>query len=117
MLRDRPNAIATAVIGVTTAYIVFEFVNWAIVNAVWSLPPEAGSQACRIVRGEGACWAVVVERFRFMLFGAYPFSEQWRPAVSCALFVALYRAVPYEPGGIGSWSAPGYFCPPLLSRC
>ncbi len=65
---------------------------WAMVNAVWWLPPEAGSEACRAVRGDGACWAVIAERFRFMLFGAYPFAEQWRPAVGCLLFVTLYAA-------------------------
>jgi general L-amino acid transport system permease protein len=29
---------------------------------------------------------------RFILFGAYPFAEQWRPALVCLLFVALYAA-------------------------
>ena len=27
-----------------------------------------------------------------MLFGAYPFAEQWRPAFGCLLFVTLYAA-------------------------
>ena len=27
-----------------------------------------------------------------MLFGGYPFAEQWRPAVACVLFVVLYGA-------------------------
>jgi general L-amino acid transport system permease protein len=35
---------------------------------------------------------VVVERFRFILFGAYPFDQQWRPALACLLFVSLYVA-------------------------
>jgi general L-amino acid transport system permease protein len=92
MFRDRTNAIASGVLGVGIVYAGFRFVMWAMVNAVWWLPPAAGSEACRAVRGDGACWAVVTERFRFMLFGAYPFAEQWRPAVSCLLFVALYAA-------------------------
>jgi general L-amino acid transport system permease protein len=92
MLRDRTNAIATALMGVTLAYAGIRLVEWAVVNAIWWLPPEGGSQACRAVRGDGACWAVVADRFRFMLFGAYPFGEQWRPAVSCLLFATLYSA-------------------------
>src|SRR5262249_48367005 len=40
----------------------------------------------------GACWAVIVERARFMLFGSYPIGEQWRPNVVCLLFVSLYAA-------------------------
>jgi general L-amino acid transport system permease protein len=92
MFRDRTNALATIVLGAALAYAGIRFVDWGIVNAIWSLPPDAGSQACRAARGDGACWAVVAERFRFILFGAYPFAEQWRPAVVCLLFVTLYAA-------------------------
>jgi len=92
MFRNRTNAIATAILGALIAYAGFSFVKWAVVNAIWSLPQDAGSQACRVARGEGACWAVIAERARFILCGAYPFSEQWRPAVACLLFVTLYAA-------------------------
>jgi general L-amino acid transport system permease protein len=92
MFRDRTNAVASAILGIVIAYASVRLVEWGIVNAIWSLPSEAGAQACRAARGEGACWAVVTERFRFILFGAYPFAEQWRPAVACLLFVALYAA-------------------------
>ena len=92
MFRDRTNAIATALLGAAIAYAGFVFVEWGIVNAVWWLPQDAGSQACRAATGEGACWAVIAERFRFIVFGAYPFAEQWRPAVVCVLFVTLYAA-------------------------
>ncbi len=90
MFRDRTNTIATLVLGAAFAYVGFRFLRWGVVNAIWSLPPDAGSQACRDARGEGACWAVVGERFRFILFGTYPFAEQWRPALACLLFVTLY---------------------------
>jgi general L-amino acid transport system permease protein len=92
MFRDRANAIATVVLGAAIAYAGVRFVDWAVVHAIWSLPPDAGSQPCRAVRGDGACWAVVAERFRFMMFGGYPFGEQWRPAVACLMFVTLYAA-------------------------
>jgi general L-amino acid transport system permease protein len=92
MLRDRTNAIATLVVGAAIAYAGFRFVRWAILDAIWWLPPDAGSEACRAVRGEGACWAVIAERIRFMMFGAYPYAEQWRPAVVCLVFVTLYGA-------------------------
>jgi general L-amino acid transport system permease protein len=80
----------TIVLGACVAYVAFRFVNWAVVRAIWSLPPGAGSSACRAVKGEGACWAVVAERCRFILMGAYPFGQQWRPALVCLLFIALY---------------------------
>jgi general L-amino acid transport system permease protein len=92
MFRDRANTMATIALGVLLAYFAYSFVQWAIVNAVWRLPADASSLACRAVKGKGACWAVVVERARFMLFGGYPRGEQWRPQIVCLLFVSLYAA-------------------------
>ena len=65
------------------------FVDWAFVNAVWSVPDNQ-TQACRAVQGTGACWAVVTEKYRFILFATYPYDEQWRPALVCLLFIGLY---------------------------
>jgi len=65
------------------------FIDWAFINAIWSVPNNQ-TQACRDARGVGACWAVVTEKHRFILFGTYPFEEHWRPALACLIFVALY---------------------------
>jgi general L-amino acid transport system permease protein len=90
MFSDRRNAAGTFVLGGSLLYLVVWFANWAVINAVWTLPPESTSALCRAMRGDGACWAVIYERFRFILFGAYPFHAHWRPALACALFVGLY---------------------------
>ncbi len=69
------------------------FVEWAFLNAIWSVPVvngQAQTQGCREIKGIGACWAVITEKHRFILFGTYPFEEHWRPALVCLLFVALY---------------------------
>ena len=87
---DRRNAIATLALGGVFAWLGFQLVSWALVNAIWTLPPDAGSALCRAARGDAACWAVIHERFRFILFGGYPYDAQWRPAAACALFVLLY---------------------------
>lgn len=92
MVRDRTNAIATALLGGCLAYLAFRFVSWAMVNAIWTLPPGASSSLCREARSEGACWAVIHDRLRFILLGAYPFEAQWRPALACVLFISLYAA-------------------------
>jgi general L-amino acid transport system permease protein len=65
------------------------FVEWGIVNAVWSVPNNQ-TQVCRDLKGTGACWAVITEKHRFILFGTYPFEEHWRPALCVVLFVGLY---------------------------
>ncbi|ONG51116.1 amino acid ABC transporter permease [Pseudoroseomonas deserti] len=69
------------------------FIDWAFVKAIWSVPvtPQgAQTQACRALAGSGACWAVVTEKHRFILFGTYPYEQHWRPALVCLLFVGLY---------------------------
>jgi general L-amino acid transport system permease protein len=70
---------------------LWSFVQWALLNAVWRVPDNQ-SQACRALHGAGACWAVVTEKYRFILFGTYPFDQQWRPALAVVTFVALYGA-------------------------
>jgi general L-amino acid transport system permease protein len=69
------------------------FVEWAFINAIWEVPVvngQAQTQACREIKGVGACWAVITEKHRFILFGTYPYDEHWRPALVCVLFVCLY---------------------------
>ena len=70
------------------------FVEWGFVNAIWTVPMGASnapdSKACRALEGVGACWAVITDKYRFMLFGRYPFDQQWRPAVCIALFIGLF---------------------------
>ena len=69
------------------------FVDWAIVHAVWSVPqtPKGPDPtACRQLQGRGACWAVIGDKWRFILFGQYPYDWQWRPALCVVLFIALY---------------------------
>jgi general L-amino acid transport system permease protein len=92
MFRDRTNAVVTVALGAVLVYVGHGFLSWAVANAVWSVPEDGSSALCREARGRGACWAVIGERIRFIGLGSYPYSEQWRPAAACVLFVALYAA-------------------------
>ena len=68
------------------------FLQWALIDAVWSAP---NGQACRGGPGGeevGACWAFIGEKLRFILFGRYPYQEQWRPLVVVVVFVAMIAA-------------------------
>ena len=88
------NALLTVAIVALLAWALPPALDWLFFEAVWGRAPAA---ACDAVRGEGACWAVVAEKFRFMLFGFYPYELQWRPAlvivVLCALLVV--SAIPF----------------------
>ena len=62
----------------------------ASANAVWSVPGN-DSSACRAVRGVGACWAMIPEKYRFILFGTYPFDAAVAAgARRSLLFIALF---------------------------
>jgi len=67
--------------------------DWGVLNAVWTVPDGASgpdTSACRAAIGSGACWALVPEKYRFILFGFYPFDQQWRPALVIVLFLAMF---------------------------
>ena len=73
---------------------VFAAFEWGIVNAIWSVPygPTgiANTAICQNAKGVGACWAVLADKYRLILFGRYPYAEQWRPAIVVLLFIGLY---------------------------
>jgi general L-amino acid transport system permease protein len=73
---------------------IIGFFEWAVVHAVWSVPAtppgKLDPSACRDAKGIGACWAVIGDKYRFILFGRYPFDEQWRAAICIVLFIGLY---------------------------
>ena len=53
-------------------------VDWLLVKATFSSPT---AQGCRNAPG-GACWAFIAEKHRLILFGTYPYDEQWRPLLA-----------------------------------
>ncbi len=84
----------TLALGYIIIRFAISFIDWAFIHAVWSVPADANGQldpsACREAKGEGACWAMVGDKWRFILFGRYPYDEQWRPGIVIALFLGLY---------------------------
>ena len=64
--------------------IVPPFFHWAFLDAVWQADPKA----CR--EAHGACWGLVTEKHRFILFGTYPYEQHWRPAIATLLLVFLW---------------------------
>ncbi len=87
------NTAITLALGYLVVRWTIGFIDWAFLNAIWSVPVvngQAQTQACREIKGVGACWAVVTEKHRFILFGTYPYEQHWRPLLVCVLFVGLY---------------------------
>src|SRR5882724_11818959 len=84
-----PSTVISLLLIFLLAKATVSFVQWGYWNAIWTVPGNQTS-ACRAIRGLGACWAVIPEKYRFILFGTYPFDQQWRPALATLTFVALF---------------------------
>ena len=82
---DWKSALTTVVVVALALYVLPGLVNWLVLQAV--VAPNA--DACQAARGVGACWGVVTEKHRLIIFGRYPFEQQWRPELAVALLVAL----------------------------
>ena len=61
-----------------------EFIRWAFIDSVWY---AKDSMVCR--EAAGACWAVIAEKHRVMLFGTFPFEEHWRGVLAIAIMIGL----------------------------
>ena len=83
------SSIITLVLIFLLARMLFSLVQWGIWDAIWSVPGNDTS-ACRAIRGVGACWAVIPEKIRFILFGSYTYDQQWRPAAATLIFIGLF---------------------------
>jgi general L-amino acid transport system permease protein len=84
LLADWKSALTTVVLIGLALYLLPGVAQWGIVQAVFG----AQADACQAARGTGACWGVVTEKWRVIIFGRYPFEQQWRPELATALMVA-----------------------------
>ena len=69
------------------ATLIPRALDWLVFEAV--LAP-ASLRDC--IDAEGACWAFIQDKWRLILFGQYPYEQQWRPALALALFAGLVIA-------------------------
>lgn len=65
------------------AVIAYYLFDWGVMNAVF----RADSNAC--YEAHGACWGFVTEKWRLIIFGRFPYAEQWRPALATLAIVAM----------------------------
>jgi general L-amino acid transport system permease protein len=63
--------------------IVPPLVRWAFIDSMW----HTTGQACR--GASGACWSIIYTNFRFIIFGFYPYEQQWRPLLAMIILVGL----------------------------
>ncbi len=87
--RDFFGSAASAAMTLACAALILALLwwvlDWAVLNATFSATATQADCAAR----SGACWSVIAVRWRVILFGIYPYDEQWRSALACAVVVAV----------------------------
>jgi len=105
LFSDWKNTLGTLIVLAILVRYLPPLLDWAVFNAV----ARPDNKACRAIGHAGACWGVVAEKYRLILFGRYPYEEQWRPLVATLLMVALLAASCYrmfwKPWLLGAWAA------------
>src|SRR6266536_4253486 len=59
-----PSTVISLLLILLLAKACVSLVQWGFWNAIWSVPGN-DTNACRAIRGLGACWAVIPEKVRF----------------------------------------------------
>ncbi len=88
------NTAISLVGGALLLWIVWTVLNWAVFKSVWTTP-DGTSEVCKGI--DGACWAVIHQRGRLIIFGLFPYEEQWRSTLACVamLITAILSCVPW----------------------
>jgi general L-amino acid transport system permease protein len=89
------NSVFNTILTILAVYFLVvtvpPLIRWAFMDAIWDAP---NGQACRGPNGQevGACWAFIAEKVRYILFGRFPYGEQWRPLFVVVIFIGLILA-------------------------
>ncbi|HRC36515.1 MAG: amino acid ABC transporter permease [Rubrivivax sp.] len=88
LFADWKNGLTTVLLVALALALLPGLVHWGLTQAVF----PANAEACQAARGSGACWGVIAEKWRVIIFGRYPFEQQWRPEIATVLMVAALMA-------------------------
>ncbi len=84
LFNNAHNTVLSIIALIALSYAGWHALRWAILDAVWY---THDADLCK--QATGACWAIVGEKYRLILFGTFPYDEQWRPFLAIALIMAL----------------------------
>jgi len=81
------NGVFNSILTILALYLLWATVppllRWAFLDSVW----HTTGAACR--DAGGACWSVITQNIRFIIFGFFPQDLQWRPLVAMVILVGL----------------------------
>lgn len=84
------NAGITVLFAILGGAIILPLARLALIDATWT----GTAQSCAV--REGACWAFIAEKWRFILFGLYPQQAHWVAALATMLIAlpVIVTAIP-----------------------
>jgi general L-amino acid transport system permease protein len=81
------NGVFNSILTIVTLFFLWKVVppliHWAFIDSAW----HTTGQACR--QAAGACWSIISMNYRFILFGFYPYDQQWRPFLAMMILFGL----------------------------
>ena len=78
------NTVLTLIVAWLLLMLVPALIDWLFIKVDWS---ATNAKECRA--SGGACWAFIFEKHRLILFGIYPYDEQWRPLLAMVVLVGV----------------------------
>ena len=79
------NILLTVCCALMIAWLAPPLIKFLLIDAVWDGSSRADCVATPTRPEVGACWAFVIERLGFFIYGFYPIEERWRVDVFFAL--------------------------------
>ena len=76
------DGVMSVAFGALIVWLLMSIADWAIFDAIFRL--ENRDQC---TYDAGACWAVIESRGRLIMFGLYPYAEQWRSTLACLVII------------------------------
>lgn len=77
------NTLLTVLVSWLLVMAIPAMLDWLFLDADFT---ASTAQECR--QAAGACWAFIAEKHRLILFGVYPYDEQWRPLLASLILIA-----------------------------
>lgn len=78
------NTLLTVVVLWLLLMVIPALLEWLFIKADFD---ANNAQECRA--SGGACWAFIIEKHRLILFGIYPYDEQWRPLLATFILIGV----------------------------
>lgn len=96
------NTLLTVLVVWMLLMVVPAVVQWLFIQPDFNASTPQECQA-----SGGACWAFIAARHRLILFGIYPYAEQWRPLLATIILIGIIvcsgvRAF-WRPGLLVAW--------------